>query len=99
MNEIRKEKKDGVANLRDELLFWLGMGLIWLLELELHQILLNFAKESGSALFMMFICALDENIRIGGSVGTQMCTNQLNHKHEAFISFYFSFLSNITGRY
>ena len=32
---------------------------------ELHQILLNFAKEFVSVLFMMFICALDENIRIG----------------------------------
>ena len=58
---------------------------------ELHQILLNFAKESVSVLFMMFICALDENIRIGGSIGTQMCTNQLKHKHEAFVSFYFIF--------
>jgi hypothetical protein len=57
----------------------------WLPDLELHQILLNFAKESVSVLF---ICALDENIGIGGgSVGTQMCTNQLKHKHEAFISF------------
>ena len=70
---------------------WLGTGLIWLPDLELHQILLNFAKESVSVLFMMFICALDENIRIGGSVGTQMCTNQLKHKREAFISFHFSF--------
>ena len=42
---------------------------------ELHQILLNFTKEFVSVLFMMFICALDENIRIGGLVGTQMCTN------------------------
>ena len=55
--------------------------------LELHQILLNFAKEFVSVLFMMFICSLDENIRIGGLVGTQMCTNRLKHKHEAF---YFS---------
>jgi len=80
-------------------MFWLGTGLIWLPGLELYQILLNFAKESISVLFMMFICALDENIRIGGSVGTQMCTNQLKHKHEVFISFYFSFFSNITGRF
>ena len=54
---------------------------------ELHRSLLNFAKEFVSVLFMMFICSLDENIRIGGLVGTQMCTNQLKHKHEAF---YFS---------
>ena len=70
-------------------MFWLSTGLGWLPNLELHQILLNFSKESVSVLFMMFICALDENIRIGGSVGTQMCTNQLKHKHEAFILFYF----------
>jgi hypothetical protein len=76
-------------------MFWLGTGLIWLPDLELHQILLNFAKESVSVLFMMFVCALDENIGIGGSVGTEMCTNQLKHKHEAFISFFL----NITGRY
>ena len=80
-------------------MFWLSTGLGWLPDLELHQILLNFAKESVSVLFMMFICALDENIGIGGSVGIEMCTNQLKHKHEAFISFYFSFLSNMTGRY
>ena len=54
---------------------------------ELHQSLLNFAKEFISVMFMMFICSLDENIRIGGLVGTQMCTNRLKHKHEAF---YFS---------
>ena len=54
---------------------------------ELHQSLLNFAKEFVSVLFMIFISALVENIRIGGLVGTQMCTNQLKHKHEAF---YFS---------
>ena len=58
---------------------------------KLHQSFLNFAKEFISVLFMMFICSLDENIRIGGLVGTQMCTNQLKHKHEAFISFYFIF--------
>ena len=51
---------------------------------ELHQSLLNFAKVFVLVLFMIFICALDENIRIGGLVGTQMCTNQLKHKHEAF---------------
>ena len=50
----------------------------------LHQSLLNFAKEFVSVLFMMFICSLHENIRTGGLVGTQMCTNQLKHKHEAF---------------
>ena len=70
-------------------MFWLSIGLGWLPDLELHQILLNFAKEFVSVLFMMFICSLDENIRIGVLVGTQMCTNQLKHKHEAFISFYF----------
>ena len=75
-------------------MFWLGTGLGWLPDVELHQILLNFAMESVSVLFMMFICALDENIRIGGSVGTQMCTNQLKHKHEAFISSYFSFFKH-----
>jgi len=42
-------------------------------------------------MFMMFICSLDENIRIGGLVGTQMCTNRLKHKHEAFILFYLVF--------
>ena len=73
-------------------MFWLSTGLGWLPDLELHQILVNFAKESVSVLFMMFICALDDNIRIGGSVGTQMCTNQLKNKHEAFISFHFIFL-------
>jgi len=41
--------------------------------LELHQILLNFAKEFVTVLFMMFICSLDENIRTGGLVGTQIC--------------------------
>ena len=67
---------------------------------ELHQSLLNFAKEFVSVLFMMFICALDENIRIGGLVGTQMCTNQLKHKHEAFNLIYFILVFlNITGRY
>ena len=54
---------------------------------ELHQSLLNFAKEFVSVLFMMFIYLLDENITIGRLVGTQMCTNQLKHKHEAFILF------------
>ena len=44
----------------------LGTGLIQLPDLELHQILFYFTKESVSVLFMMFICALDENIRIGG---------------------------------
>ena len=78
-------------------MFWLGTGLIWLPDLELHQILLNFAKESVLVLFMMFFCALDENIRIGGLVGTQMYTNQLKHKHEAFISFYFSFFQTKLG--
>ena len=64
---------------------------------ELHQSLLNFAKVFVSVLFMIFICALDENIRIGGLVGTQMCTNQLKHKHGSiflqlfyFILFYFN---------
>jgi hypothetical protein len=47
-------------------MFWLGTGLTKLPDLEMHQILLNFAKESVSVLFMMFIYALDENIRIGG---------------------------------
>ena len=56
---------------------------------ELHQSLLNFAKEFISVMFMIFICALVENVRIGGLVDTQMCTNQLKHKHEAFILFYF----------
>ena len=56
---------------------------------ELHQILLNFAKEFVSVLFMMFICSLDENIRIGGLVGTQVCTNQPTHEHEAFLFYLF----------
>ena len=56
---------------------------------ELHQSLLNFVKEFISMMFMILICALVENIRIGGLVGTHMCTNQLKHKHEAFILFYF----------
>ena len=68
-------------------MFSLGTGVVWLSSLGLHHILLNLAKEFVLVLFMMFICALDENIRIGGSVGTQMCTNQLKHKHEAFILF------------
>ena len=76
-------------------MFWLSTGLSWLPDVEL----LNFAKESVLVSFVKFICALDENIRIGGSVGAQMCTNQQKHRHEAFISFYFSFFSNITGRY
>ena len=86
--KIRKEKKDGVANLRDELymlMFRHGCSLATCI--ELHQILLNFAKKFVSVLFMMFMCSLEENIRIEGLVGTQMCTNQLKHKHEAF---YFS---------
>ena len=87
--KIWKEKKDGVANLQENLEgkegrsdFRHGCSLATCL--ELHQILLNFAKEFVSVLFMMFICSLHENIRIGGLVGTQMCTNQLKHKHEAF---------------
>ena len=66
---------------------------------ELHQSLLNFAKEFVSMMFMIFICALVENVRIWGLVGTQMCTNQLKYKHEAFILFYFGlvFFSNILG--
>ena len=79
-------------------MFWLGTGLISLLDLELHQILLNFAKEFVSVLFMMFIWSLEENIRIEGLVGTQMCANQLKHKHEAFyFSLFYFFLSNILG--
>ena len=56
---------------------------------KLHQSLLNFAKEFISVLFMMFICSLDENIRIGGLVGTQVCTNQPKHEHEAFLFYLF----------
>ena len=72
--KIRKEKKDGVTNLRDELymlMFRHGCSLATCL--ELHQILLNIAKEFVSVLFMMFTCSLDENIRTGGLVGTQTC--------------------------
>ena len=72
--KIGKEKKDEIANLRDELymlMFRHGCSLATCL--ELHQILLNFAKEFVSVLFMIFICALVENIRIGELVGTQTC--------------------------
>ena len=82
----------GSQNLHDELymsMFWLGTGVVLLPGLELRQSLLIFAQEFVLVMFMIFICALVENIRIGGLVGTHMCTNQLKHKHEAFILFYF----------
>ena len=69
-----KEKKDGVANLHDELYEFHRCSLATYL--ELHQILLNFTKEFVSVLFMMFICLLDENVRTGGLVGTHLCANQ-----------------------
>ena len=93
--KIRKVKKDEIANLRDELymsMFWLGTGVVLLPGLELRQSLLIFAQEFVLVMFMIFICALVENIRIGGLVGTQMCTNQLKHKHEAFILVYFNLI-------
>ena len=46
-------------------MFSLGTGVVWLSSLGLHHILLNLAKEFVLVLFMMFIYALDENIRIG----------------------------------
>ena len=46
--KIRKEKKDGVTNLHEELhmsMFWLATGVGWLPGLELHRSLLNFTQE------------------------------------------------------
>ena len=88
--KIGKEKKDEIANLHDELymsMFWLGTGVVLLPGLELRQSLLIFAQEFVLVMFMILICALAENIRTGGLVGTHKCTNQLKHKHEAFILF------------
>jgi hypothetical protein len=88
--KIKKVKKDEIANLRDELymsMFWLGMGVVWLPGPELCQSLLVSAQEFVSVMFMIFIYTLDENIKIGGLVGIQMCTNQLKHEHEALILF------------
>jgi hypothetical protein len=39
-------------------MFSLGTGVVWLLGHDLHHILLNFAKEFVSVLFMMFIFVL-----------------------------------------
>ena len=80
----------GSQNLHDELymsMFWLGMGVVWLPGPELHRSLLVSAQEFVSVMFMIFIYTLDENIKIGGLVGIQMCTNQLKHEHEALILF------------
>ena len=88
--KIRKVKKDEIANLRDKLymsMFWLGMGVVWLPSPELRRSLLISAQEFVSVMFMIFIYTLDENIKIGGLVGIQMCTNQLKHEHEALILF------------
>ena len=88
--KIRKVKKYEIANLRDELymsMFWLGMGVVWLPSPKLRRSLLISAQEFVSVMFMIFIYTLDENIKIGGLVGIQMCTNQLKHEHEALILF------------
>ena len=80
----------GSQNLHDELymsMFWLGMGVVWLPSPELRRSLLISAQEFVSVMFMIFIYTLDENIKIGGLVGIQMCTNQLKHEHEALILF------------